>query len=274
MVCGYTVKSGHVAIALATNLDCWRRFVNHFRQHGQYSVFSKPLALLSLTALTITLPCLTAGPAQAKGFLDPITRPIARFGKDLGRGIGHAGRNIGEKWHGTKPKHPYRVTFSRFLPSDSSLAHGAGNFGSLDVDYDLLDNQILGGPSVVSLYGQSNDANRFGRNSSAQYDASLLGVGIQARRLFGRPKSSRQFYAGFGFGLYRIDYTIDPTGPSRDEKVASGFGTKLFGGYQFSDRFFGELELISTNSFHIRNANGTSTQVAPTGTVIGIGYRF
>ena len=269
------------------------------------------LCLIPFSFAALTILCSTmATPASAKGFFDPfahaglqvgeaasqagkeVGRAVQNTGREVGRGVQNAGREIGRgaknverfgrraktglvrDYEGQQPPNPYRFTVSRFFSDSLGIGRGAGSLSSFGFEYDTRLNRLLGGPTVIGLFADVNTGGRYGRNNSAEYDADIIGVGVQARRIFAESLDSRHFYVGGGVGFYGTRYTVDPLGPARYKKTDYSGGLRLLGGYHFDRSLYVQCDILAIDPFTTRNANGARVRVNPSGARFGVGYRF
>lgn len=227
-------------------------------------------ALSALVGAPLCL-CIGAAAARAQDFPDPLkTHPAAPPARAEAPVFPEPGRG----GFGRRPPKPFRVTVSGYFPDSRTITRGIGTLGSLDVEYDAFTSRFLGGPTVVGVFADFSAGQQYRRNQSAQFDASVIGVGLIARRVFTESLDRRHFYIGAGGGFYSAGLDVNPLGPERYKATSNSFGVRFQGGYQFTRNLYAQVDLLSLDLFRTRNADGRRVRVNPSGARLGVGIRF
>lgn len=246
---------------------------------------------------------LASAPAHAKGIFEPISRGASDIGRGIGdaataagkgisrgvsavgKGLSRGGRAVAKtvrdtrtgfkrNYAGRQPKHPYHITLGRAFVSGKGIARGTGSLATYTLDYDAVQNHLLFGNTVVSVFLDGDSGSRYSTNASAEFDASQLGFGVAARRILTGSLDRSHFYFGGGVGFYRTHYVVDPVGPAYHKTTDYSPALRLLAGYQFGSQFYGEFDLYTFNRFKITNEQGFLFRTDPSNARFGIGYRF
>ena len=242
---------------------------------------NRTIAQLSLTAVLLTVLAAVCPVANAE---DTTSSP-----KEIVSSTGDAARempqilevSVGARqfdetdtFSNQRIRHPYRILVGRLLPDNSSVARGAGSLGAFEFEYDFKTSRMFSGPTVISVFADLNTNKRYVKNASAEYTMNSVGLGIAARRIFGNTLDRSHTYVGLGVGIFGTGYRIDPFGPARYQKTDYSPAFRVTGGYQFGQSFYIQADYLLLDSFRIRNASGQEISASPSGTRVGLGYRF
>lgn len=140
-------------------------------------------------------------------------------------------------------QYPIAVKLGIAIPNSKTFGSSAFDAGlSYDLSKTTADN-----PTVFQVYGDY-----YGKSKS-----NLTGIGVAAQFLLGKATLPQKPYVGVGIG----DYITHVPGSSSKSNI----GGKVFGGYDFTQNVFAEVDYSLTSKNNNINPNALGLR---------LGYRF